>query len=109
MMNYAVYLLSNKHQTVFYVGVTNNLSKRLVQHYQNACRKDKKTFTGRYQCYYCLAYEPHPFPDVAISREDQVKGWNRQKKLAWAEQLNPGLTPLNDIILGEGWEEYYKV
>ena len=104
----AVYLLSNKHRTVYYVGVTNNVEKRLIEHYQNACLNNKKTFTGRYQCFYCVAYENISGPINAIHRETEVKGWRREKKLAWAKTLNPDLHFLNDEILGRGWEETYR-
>lgn len=82
---YHVYILTNKHHTVLYTGVTNNLPRRVYEH------KNRLTegFTKRYnvdKLVYCEAYE-----DVreAISREKQLKGGSRRKKLKLIGQLNP--------------------
>jgi len=110
MQYFYVYFLMNRNRTVLYVGVTNNLERRIIEHYQGAQMPGKKsTFTAKYNCYYCIAYEFYNDPTIAISREDEIKGWRREKKLQLAESLNPGLIFLNDQILGVGWEEIYRI
>ena len=110
MNNFYVYFLMSHNRTALYVGVTNDLEKRIIEHYQKAQVPGKKlSFTARYNCYYCIAYESYPDPTIAIAREDEIKGWRREKKLLLAEALNPGLNFLNDQILGEGWEEIYRI
>ncbi|MGB3617771.1 MAG: GIY-YIG nuclease family protein [Catalinimonas sp.] len=53
--DYYVYLLTNKHRTVLYVGVTNDLIRRLGEHHAQAGRR--RTFTGRYQCHFLIYWE----------------------------------------------------
>ena len=77
--NYIVYIITNEKKTVLYIGVTNNIQKRLSQHYfdsQNA----KKSFAGKYNCYYLLYYESFEDINLAILREKQLKGLRREKK-----------------------------
>ena len=53
--NYFVYIITNPRKTVLYTGMTNDLSVRVQQHYEN--RGNKKTFAGRYYCYKLLYFE----------------------------------------------------
>ena len=75
---YYVYILSNRLRTVFYIGVTNNLIRRVYEH------KEKLVpgFTSWYQINELLFYEPYHSIYEAISREQETKGWRREKKLA---------------------------
>ena len=110
MPHYCIYLLTSHNRMPLYVGMTNDLERRLIEHHQGAQKPGKKTsFTAKYNCYYCIAYEPQPDFWTTKAREDELKGWRREKKLLWAESLNPGLPFLNDTILGEGWEERYRI
>ena len=86
---YYVYILTNLHKTVLYVGVTNNLIKRLEEHY--AQRGNKKSFTGRYNSYHLIYYEEHFFILNAIAREKEIKGWRREKKMKLICEKNKGL------------------
>ncbi|MFC5271326.1 GIY-YIG nuclease family protein [Adhaeribacter terreus] len=71
-LHYFVYIVTNPNKTVLYTGVTNDLTVRLEQHYQN--RGDKATFTGKYHCYKLLYYEIFSGIEQAISREKEIKG-----------------------------------
>ena len=86
MMNeYYVYLLTNKHNTVLYTGVTNDLSRRIGEHQA----KQIKGFTNRYNVTKLVYYEG--FSDIreALEREKEIKGWVRAKKYALIEAENP--------------------
>ncbi|MFN8236809.1 MAG: GIY-YIG nuclease family protein [Chitinophagales bacterium] len=93
MKNYYVYITTNPGRTVLYVGVTNNLSRRLSEHREN--RSTNKTFTGRYYCYNLIYYEHFHNIRAAISREKEIKKWSRYKK----ESLINGLNPKWDTII----------
>ncbi len=75
--NYFVYLLTNQYKTVLYVGVTNDLSARLMEHKEG---KNPSSFTAKYRCYYLVYYERYQYIDHAIEREKEIKGWTRAKK-----------------------------
>jgi putative endonuclease len=98
-MNNATYILTNPNRKVLYTGVTNNLPKRLVEHYQE--RGKTETFAGKYYCYCLIWYDVFPTMYEAIQAEKRIKG----KKRTWKEQLiaekNPEWKFLNDVVLGE--------
>ena len=91
---YYVYILTNKNRTVFYVGVTNNLERRLLEHQQNV-QDQMNSFTGRYRCIYLVYYEEYQWIQMAIAREKEIKGWRREKKLALIRTINPNMDFLN--------------
>lgn len=82
---YYIYILSNYSNSTIYIGVTNNLVKRLYQH-QN---KLIDGFTSKYNINKLVYYEIYQNIDYAINREKQLKGWSRAKKNALIETLNP--------------------
>jgi putative endonuclease len=87
---YAVYIMSNAHRTVFYIGVTRNLAKRVLQHKQGTgCQ-----FTLKYNCYDLLYFETYEQPRTAIAREKNLKNWHRAWKINLIRQLNPELKDL---------------
>ncbi len=92
-----VYIITNFNKTTLYIGVTNELGYRLVEHYQN--RGKRETFAGRYHCYYLIYFENHDTPDGAIQREKEIKKWNRSKKEELINSFNPEWTFLNDQII----------
>ena len=55
MGNYFIYFITNPNKTVLYLGVTNDLERRLDEHYQN--RGNKKSFAGRYHCFKLVYWE----------------------------------------------------
>jgi putative endonuclease len=79
-----VYILASKTR-VLYVGVTNDLVRRLWEHRTGAV----PGFTRRYGVHKLVYYEPSGEPARAISREKQIKGWARVKKVALIESMNP--------------------
>jgi putative endonuclease len=93
---YWVYITTNPEKTVLYIGVTNNLKRRLSEHFEN--RGSNKTFAGKYLCYNLVYYEEFKYIDKAISREKQLKKWTRKKKNWLIEMKNPKLTFLNSMF-----------
>jgi Predicted endonuclease containing a URI domain len=95
MKQYYIYILTNQYHTVFYVGVTNNLIRRVYEH------KNKlvKGFTSKYNINKLVYYEV--FSDVrdAIYREKQIKSWSRKKKIEMIEKFNPEWKDLYEEIL----------
>lgn len=93
--SYYVYILTNKIHTVLYIGVTNNLIKRIYEHKN----KFVKGFTEKYNINKLVYYEVFEDPKSAILREKQLKHWKRQWKLDLIKQRNPGLEDLYEKLL----------
>ncbi|MDR0206728.1 MAG: GIY-YIG nuclease family protein [Bacteroidales bacterium] len=72
-----VYILTDKNKTTLYIGVTNELCRRIYQHKNHLI---KNSFTARYYLEYCIYYEYFEHFDLAIHREKELKKWNRNKK-----------------------------
>ena len=74
-----IYILTNKHCTVLYTGVTSNLNKRIWQH-QN--KEFSTSFTAKYNCDKLVYYENFLRIEEAFAREKQIKGEvEKQKRL----------------------------
>jgi len=88
---YYVYILVNINHTVFYIGVTNDIERRCHEH------KNKliKGFTKKYNVDKLVYYEIFDFIDLAITREKQIKGYSRIKKVALINNFN------------ENWNDLY--
>ena len=84
MRDYHVYILSS-HSRCIYVGVTNDLMRRLAQHKRGAMRG----FTSRYHVTRLVYYERYADIITAISREKQLKRWPRLRKERLIERDNP--------------------
>ena len=98
LYNYFVYILTNEYRTTLYIGVTNNIQKRLSQHYfdsQNA----KLSFAGKYNCIYLVYYEGFQYPKEAIAREKELKRWRREKKNKLISEFNPKWETLNNQVI----------
>lgn len=80
-----VYLLTNKGNNVLYIGVTNDLGKRIFEHKQ----KLVEGFTKKYNVNKLVYYEAFDEIMEAITREKQIKGWVRRKKISLIESMNP--------------------
>jgi len=91
--NYFVYITTNPGKTVFYVGMTNDLERRLAEHRQNKGKPD--TFAGKYYCYNLVYWERHTNANHAIEREKEIKAMNREEKLNLIKTTNPKLYFLN--------------
>lgn len=95
-MNYYVYILSNKARTVLYVGVTNNLQRRLLEHKNG----EKEGFTKKYNVNMLMFYESCGNINNAICREKEIKGWTRNKKLELIRTINSSFADLSKEVLG---------
>ena len=82
---YYVYILTNKTDKVMYIGVTNDLRRRLCEHKNEQI----EGFTKRYHVHKLVYYEEYHEVNDAIAREKQLKGWNREKKNALVATKNP--------------------
>jgi putative endonuclease len=92
---YYVYIVTNKHNTVLYIGVTGLLENRIHDHRERLI----EGFTKHYQATKLVCYEDYPDPCSAIAREKQLKGWRREKKVALIEKSNPRWTDLFEEII----------
>ena len=96
MANMYVYILTNDHKNVMYVGVTNDLVRRMYEHKNHL---DKGSFTARYNAHRLVYFEYTNDPEAAISREKQIKGWNRARKNKLVESKNSNWDDLYESIL----------
>ena len=93
-----VYIVTNWKKTVLYVGITNNLNRRLIEHYTN--RGKPETFAGRYYCYNLVFYERHASALEAIGREKAVKNLSREQKDSLIQEFNLAGKFFNTFICG---------
>ena len=84
-MNYCVYILANKRNGTLYIGVTSHLQKRINEHRTGAI----EGFTKKYGVHTLIWYECTEDVESAITREKQLKKWNRKWKLRLIEEKNP--------------------
>ena len=99
MRQFFVYILASRSRTL-YVGVTNDLAKRLYQHRTGEC-----AFTAKYRISRLVYIETASTPRAAIEREKQIKGYRRDKKIALIRSMNPtwkDLAPTADPSLRSG-------
>jgi putative endonuclease len=82
---YYVYILSNWSDSVLYIGVTNNLQRRLYEHRNHLV----KGFTQRYNIHKLLYFETTSDVRAALEREKQLKGWTRARKNELISMSNP--------------------
>lgn len=80
-----VYIMATKNNKVLYVGVTNNLQRRICEHKSPIY----KSFTGRYNVNKLVYFEVYEDISIAIAREKQLKAGSRKKKVALIEGKNP--------------------
>ncbi len=81
------YFLASKNREALYIGVTNDLAKRLREHRNPS--PGSTAFTTRYHTTDLVYYEPFDGAEVAIAREKQLKAWRREKKDALVNRMNP--------------------
>jgi putative endonuclease len=93
---YDVYILTNRIHNVLYIGMTSDLEGRMFEHREHLL----EGFTKKYCVTKLIFYEDYPDPVSAISREKQLKGWRREKKVALINSLNPRWLDLFETILG---------
>jgi putative endonuclease len=91
---YYVYIMSNTGLTTIYIGVTNNLERRVLQHKLGKGSK----FTKKYKVNSLIYFEELEDVNIAITREKQLKNWHRDWKWNLIKSVNPDLKDLS-----EGW------
>lgn len=85
-----VYILSNKHRQILYIGVTADLKQRVYQHRNQEGSK----FTTKYNVHHLVYYEEYQRMIDAIEREKQLKKWKRAWKLKLIKDMNPQMRDL---------------
>jgi len=90
---YYIYIMTNKHKTVLYTGITNNLQRRVYEHKNSL---DKNSFTSRYKLFQLVYYETTSDVKSAIQREKQIKNLLRSKKENLITSLNPDWKDLSE-------------
>jgi putative endonuclease len=95
--NFWVYIVTNKHHTVLYIGVTDDLPRRIGEHRAG----EIPGFTATYRCEKLVYYEHCTDVLAAIEREKQLKRWSRSKKVDLIATLNPDWRDLAPEVLGE--------
>jgi len=96
--NYYVYMMTNRSKTL-YTGVTNNLLRRVSEHKKG----NGSDFCSRYRLDRLAYFERFQYVGNAITREKQIKGWLRTKKIALIVETNPAWRDLSD-----GWYSEYR-
>jgi putative endonuclease len=91
MKQYYVYMMASKKNGTLYIGMTNDLIKRVYQHKNNII----KGFSEKYSVHRLVYYETYRYFKDAINREKQLKRWKRAWKIRLIEQGNPN------------WEDLY--
>ena len=89
-----IYFLTNKNNTVIYIGVTSNLERRIYEHKTGVY----KGFASRYNCDKLVYFEEFDDINLAIIREKQLKAGNRKRKEGLINLENPNRKDLSD-----GW------
>ena len=93
-MPYFVYILASRRNGTLYVGVTNDVARRVAQH----CEGQAGSFTGRYGVHRLVYVEAHDDIGYAIQREKRIKRWQRRWKLDLIERQNPDWRDLYEDI-----------
>jgi putative endonuclease len=97
--DYWVYILTNKHRTTLYIGMTNDLELRLWEHRWG----ETKGFSKRYHLNRLVWFEHFREVSDAIACEKQLKGWLGRRKTALIEKTNP-----NWLDLSADWDDEPK-
>jgi putative endonuclease len=91
---YYVYLLASRKNGTLYLGMTNNLVRRIYEHKSKAVRG----FTSQYDVHLLVWFECYDDPTTAITREKEIKKWRRAWKINLIEKENPEWNDLYDSI-----------
>lgn len=89
---YFVYIITNPVHSVLYIGMTNDLIRRIDEHK----RKVVLGFAAKYNCRELVYFDSTTDVFSAIEREKELKGWVRRKKIALIEQMNPDWRDLSE-------------
>lgn len=100
--HYYVYIITNTWDTTLYVGVTNNLERRIREH---RTKLNPNSFSAQYHLWKLVYYEAGEDAYAAISREKQLKNWHREWKFKLIRSMNPTMKDLAEELFGEGATE----
>lgn len=90
-----VYVVTNRNDSVLYIGVTNGVSRRIWKHREGI----GANFPPRYQCKKLIYYEHYRDIRDAIARESQLKKWSRTTKVEFINRMNPSWLDLGADVL----------
>ena len=96
-MTYYVYILANATNVAVYIGVTNDLIRRVYEHTRDF---SENSFTAKHGIHKLVYYEQTGDVRVALEREKQLKGWVRRKKNQLVSKMNPQWKDLYPDLLG---------
>jgi putative endonuclease len=94
MKYYYVYIMANEKPSL-YIGVTNDLARRVMEHKT----ADTTGFTNQYRVRKLVYYEIIDSAEVAISREKQLKNWHREWKMNLVKAINPSFVDLYSELI----------
>lgn len=94
-MEYYVYILANKNNSTIYIGVTNDLVRRIYEHKNNVV----KGFTQKYNVHKLVYFEQTENIENAIIREKQLKNYSRERKEELINNVNPNWEDLYPYII----------
>ena len=106
MNKFFTYIVTNKRRGTLYTGMTNSIRIRSLQHKKNV---NKSSFTYRYKLKRLVWYESFSTASEAIHREKEIKGWKREKKIAFIEKSNPNWKDLYGEIFNKSSLKYSKM
>jgi len=86
--NYYVYITTNPSKKILYCGITNDIRRRVIEHFLN--REDKENFAEKYYCYNLICFEHFWDITQAIQREKEIILMTRKKKEELIAKFNPG-------------------
>lgn len=90
--NFFTYITTNPVKTILYIGVTNDLERRIRQHYDNRGKPER--FASKFYCYNLVYFDSFSDINAAIAREKEIKGWTRKKKEMLIGSMNPAFRTL---------------
>jgi len=93
--DYYVYILTNYNETSFYIGVTNNIIRRVAEHKQNFVAGH----TQKYNLTKLVYFEITSTVEEAIKREKKLKNWHREWKINLIKRFNPEFKDLYDDLI----------
>ena len=89
--NFYIYILTNYSKTVLYIGFTNNITRRIIEHKNDLGCK----FTRKYKLKYLVYFEQCENAYSVIEREKEIKKWRREKKINLIKSVNSNLDDIS--------------
>lgn len=90
--DFYVYIMTNYQETTFYIGVTSDLLRRVLEHKNKA----KEGFSSKYNLTKLIYFETTESSMAAIEREKQLKRWHREWKINLVKRTNPNFDDLSE-------------